>query len=79
MRVFGKKGFCPVCLFTRTAIAVLCCLMLGACASGAGFNREELLDGLKKFPIRPYFTRQVLPGDPSNSTRFYGLQFRKEF
>jgi len=62
-------------LTKRTAICILG-LLLGGCASSASVHQEAFFKDIKKSPLRPWYTRQTMPGDPDGYQEYYGIQVR---
>ena len=59
-------------------IAAFCILglLLAGCASSARVHQEAFFQDVKKSPLRPWYTRQKIPGDPTGFTEYYGVQLR---
>ena len=77
MHAFSEDCSRILIRLARVFAAGLICLTLVGCASGSSVSSKEILDAVKNSPIRPYFARQTLRGDPANSIRYYGIQFQK--
>jgi len=61
----------------RTQWAVyLLALLASGCAAKNPTAGGGLTETLKNFPVRPWYTRQVLRGDPANGIDYYGVQLK---
>ncbi len=62
--------------FVRSTVLSILGLLLVGCASSANIQQEAFFKDVKKSPLRPWYTRQTMPGDPDGFTEYYGVQLR---
>ena len=65
-------------LAKRTAVCLLVPILC-SCAAGQRVSNSELFKELKKSPLRPWYARQVLSGDPARKLEYYGVQLKLDF
>ena len=65
--------------FVKLQAICLSVLILCGCAGGSRISSSEFSEELKKFPIRPWYARQVLSGDPEKKIEYYGVQLKLRF
>jgi hypothetical protein len=63
----------------RTAAATLLLVLSNGCATTGNPAGSELTEGVKHFPLRPYYVKNTDPATRNHEADYYGIRFEQPF